>query len=326
MAGVKTNSNSITAILVNKLNYKKSGFRASILKQWNLPDDISFGDGTHCPSKIPEMNGNEVDIIGEAEGKTVLILEVKANLNESLQPSQEKGGAYEKTVNTYSNIKLKYIVPDGYRHLDELPEKSDKIEIITWSKIYEIAKENDNTGFTEQIEYFIQSQFHTNDLLLDKGDVAMPLSPTIIGQVESLYLKIDKLMEEFAKDGSSQIKKQKESNCHKDLGWWYDFKDREEPKSVWIGIGNVEKSKSSFFMCVWIPKDEKPKYEFNGEEDKDYFLEQQANGEDFYIPITEEDNGIPEFLYSETAGDQQKKFNRLIRDNISKLLKMLGKE
>lgn len=40
MAGIKTNSNSITAILVEKLNYKKSGFRTAILKLWNLPDDI----------------------------------------------------------------------------------------------------------------------------------------------------------------------------------------------------------------------------------------------------------------------------------------------
>ena len=44
MAGIKTNSNSITAILVEKLNYKKSGFRTAILKLWNLPDDIVFID------------------------------------------------------------------------------------------------------------------------------------------------------------------------------------------------------------------------------------------------------------------------------------------
>ena len=42
MAGIKTNSNSITAILVERLNYKKSGFLTAILKLWNLPDDIFF--------------------------------------------------------------------------------------------------------------------------------------------------------------------------------------------------------------------------------------------------------------------------------------------
>lgn len=460
----KTNSNSITAILINKLNYRKSGFRTEILKKWNLTGDLVFHDGTH--SSVPGLDGTKPDIIGKIGEKICVIIEVKANLHEPLQESQKKNGRYEQFVND-SDRHLIYIVPDGYEHIDELPDVNSKIHIFKWSKIYEIAKEYDNTGFTDQIDYFVESQFPKSGSVLSKGDATIFLSPSIIGQVnrlynekkdlvdefsksnsslfynyeydclgwscgvdnkrkyvwiglctvkgfecsfficiwikdgnaedykldgyeemknyfldqkesgvdiyipirgdninfiknyfkgklkdvkleyfdelinsndsggekdikpldiervESLYLKINELMGNFEKNGSTPIKKQSKFKCHQDLGWWYDFKDRGEPKSVWIGIGNVEKSKSSFFMCVWIPEDEKSKYEFNGEEDKDYFLDH--NGEDFYIPITEEDNGIPEFLYSETADDQQKKFNKLMSDNINKLLKMLGK-
>ncbi len=319
----KTNSNSITAILVNKLNYKKSGFRATILKQWELPDDIFFYDGTHSTINISGINGKKPDIIGNSGGKTYVLIEVKVNLKEDLQQSQKEGKEYECSVNKNENLKLIYIIPDGYTHSDELPKESKKIQIVSWSKIYEIAKENDNTGFTEQIDYFVESQFHTNDSLLSKGDVAMFLSPSIIGQVNSLYNRIEKLMEEFSEKDSSPIKKQSNSNCHQDFGWWYDFKHGEKPKSVWIGIGAVEKSESSFFMCVW---DKESNFELKGEKDEDYFLESVEGGSDIYIPITDENNEIPEFLYSETVDDQQEKFNELMSSNIEKLLRMLGKK
>lgn len=318
----KTNSNSITAILVNKLNYKKSGFRAAILKLWGLPDDIRFKDGTHCPTNIPEMEGTEVDIIGETGTKIVLLLEVKASLNEPLQDSQGKHGEYKNTVNAHSEIKLKYIIPDGYRHFDELSKESYQIEIITWSKMYEIAKEYDNTGFTEQIDCFVESQFHTNDLLLSKGDVAMFLSPSIIGQVNVLYSRIKRLMEGFVSFNNIKLKYKKD--C--ELGWYYGFEEKKYrintkgSEDVWIGLCEMNNSKYTFFMAPWGINTLE-----NYEEKKDFFIENQKNGSQIYIPITEENNGIPEFLYSETADDQQKKFNKLMSHNIEKLLNMLGK-
>lgn len=48
MAGTKTNSNSMTAILVVALNNKRSSFRNEFLKLIDLKEDnLIFYDGTH---------------------------------------------------------------------------------------------------------------------------------------------------------------------------------------------------------------------------------------------------------------------------------------
>ena len=90
MAGTKTNSNSITAILINKLNYKKSGFRAAMLDYLGkLPNDTVFMDGTHSTINLPEIGNKEVDIVGISDSKYVILLEIKANLSEDIQESQK---------------------------------------------------------------------------------------------------------------------------------------------------------------------------------------------------------------------------------------------
>lgn len=323
MASIKTNSNSITAIFVDKLNYKKSGFRAKILKLWNLPDNTIFIDGTHSLSKIPEMENKEVDIIGKVNSKIVIMIEVKANLNEDLQDSQKTHGQYAKTVSKHKDIKLKYIIPDGYYHLYELPKESEQIQIITWTKIYEIAKEHDNTGFTEQIDYFVENNFNTNDLLLNKGDIAMFLSPSIIGKVNSLYSKIKHLTEGFVKNNEQIIFG---NGKQEDFGWWYNLKKGKKSKTVWIGLCELgEIPKCSFFIYTWIETKEisklkNDKYK-NGE---DFIIEEYETGADVYIPITDEDSEIPVFLFSENAEEQQKKFNELMSYNINKFFTILN--
>ena len=72
MAKTKTNSNSITAILINKLNYKKSGFRFAMLEKWNLPNDTIFTDCTHSTINCIEMGDEEVDIVGISNSEYVI--------------------------------------------------------------------------------------------------------------------------------------------------------------------------------------------------------------------------------------------------------------
>ena len=118
---------------------------------------------------------------------------------------EKANGQYENTVKNHRDIKLKYIIPDGYYHQNELPKESEQIQIVNWSKIYEIAKETDNTGLTEQINYFVESNFNQNDLVLTKGDIAMFLLPSIIGKVISLDSKIENLLAEFVKQNQKSI-------------------------------------------------------------------------------------------------------------------------
>lgn len=80
MPGTRTNSNSITAILINKLNNKKSGFRFAMLEKWGLPANTIFKDGTHSTIYFPEMENKEVDIVGMSNSEYVILIEIKANL------------------------------------------------------------------------------------------------------------------------------------------------------------------------------------------------------------------------------------------------------
>lgn len=324
MAGIKTNSNSITAILVEKLNYKKSGFRNEMLKFWNLPDKMIFIDGTHSTSRLPEMENKEVDIIGTVGSKILLLLEIKANRNETLQDSQSKNGQYVKTVECHKEIQLKYIIPDGYYHISEMPDETEQIKIYTWSKIYEIAKETDNTGLTDQINYFVENNFNSNDMLFNKGEVAMFLTPAIIGKVNTLYTKTQKLMNEFIKNNGTLIS-QKADNQY-ELGWWYTLKKDNKQIDVWIGFYSLkELPQNSFFIYLWAEADNLPEFKStNYIVNTDYVYFEYENGDDVWVPITEKNSEIQEFLFAENAEEQQSKFDKIMKYNINKFFDIIS--
>ena len=318
MAGNKTNSNSITAILVNRLNYKKSGFRAKMLKEWELPYSTLFRDGTHSSLNFPEMKGKQVDIVGwdTDKNKENILIEIKANLDEDIQDSQRENGQYQETANK-NKIPLKYIVPDRYYHQNELPQESELIKVIRWSEIYNFAKEYDDTGFTEIIETFVQNDFNNNtlDLVFNKGEVAMFLSPEIIGHVDSLVSKLNYLLSKFtSEEVSIQNSKQTEK-----LGQWCNITYRKTTKRIWIGLYflNVDDAKKySFYMYMYqkgiTTKKTNHKFFTFGE------------GE-IYIPITSSDDNrdFLTFILSENAEDQQKEFNRLMEHNIKKFFEIV---
>ena len=95
----RTNSNSITSILIFALNNKKSPFRNKILKEKfgiESNENLCFYDGTHNPLLIHEMKNKQVDIYAREIGKhkVTMMIEIKANLQETLQKSQGKKGEY----------------------------------------------------------------------------------------------------------------------------------------------------------------------------------------------------------------------------------------
>ena len=151
----RTNSNSITSILIFALNNKKSPFRNKILKEKfgiEQNENLCFYDGTHTPLMLPEMKNKQVDIYAREIGKhkVTLMIEIKANLPERLQNSQRKKGEYSKVSKNYE-IPLFYIIPRQYYHREEIPKG-----IIEWEEILEIAETcKDKTGLSEQIRNFV---------------------------------------------------------------------------------------------------------------------------------------------------------------------------
>ena len=151
----RTNSNSITSILIFALNNKKSPFRNKILKEKfgiELNENLCFYDGTHNPLLIPEMKNKQVDIYAREIGKhkVTLMIEIKANLHEILRKPQGKKGEY-LMVSEHYGIPLFYIIPRQYYHKEGIPKG-----IIEWEEILEIAEAcKDKTGLSEQIRNFV---------------------------------------------------------------------------------------------------------------------------------------------------------------------------
>ena len=151
----RTNSNSITSILIFALNNKKSPFRNKILKEKfgiESNENLCFYDGTHNPLLIHEMKNKQVDIYAREIGKhkVTMMIEIKANLQETLQKSQGKNGEYAIVSDHYA-IPLFYIIPRQYYHKEGIPKR-----IIEWEEILEIAEAcKDKTGLSEQIRNFV---------------------------------------------------------------------------------------------------------------------------------------------------------------------------
>lgn len=313
MAENKTNSNSITAILVTKLNNKKSGFRSKILSEWEIPDDTIFYDGTYTTLPFKEMGNAHVDIVGRSKTNVVIMIEVKANIGEELQKSQGKGKEYEKTAKN-NPIKLKYIIPEGYAHEENLPKRSEMIKIIKWSWIYEIAKEYDNTGFCNDIEYFVENDFGTIDLLLTKSEVAVFLSPETIKKVSDLDNDFITFMREYV---NTNIEWKRD--LVDGLGWKYKFKEKE----IWIGFAEIEEDTNHSLFIYYYNRNaftsESLCKEFK--EGKDYFL--KNDNHDIWIPIVEKNGNIPEFLYEKNDENSKYKFKNLMDFNLKRFLCIL---
>ncbi len=339
MGSNKTNSNSITSILVEKLNNQKSGFRYNMLKKWNitkdgktleLDDEIKFEDGTNKQTPIDEMGNKKVDIIGRSGNKIKVLIEIKAGNRERLQKSQKKNGEYDLTAQAHSDIKFVYIIPDEYEDRDLIPSR---MEICKWSEIYIIALEFDNTGFAEQIKFFVENNY--SNPILSKGDVIMYLNPNIIEHVLSLNSKITYLMEKFVATHDYLIEKCASRDMTDNLAYRYDIliQDKrripgiEKIEYVWIGLGSPEEDKNCSFFISFGLKDEKPISLKDNENpaSPDYYQEawKDGPGHNYDFPIKTKDGNPPMFLFDTDAETQQRNFDELLEYNILKVLDYL---
>ena len=154
----RTNSNSITSLLVAALN-EESEFRTQALDllskkiRRKISNEVCFYDSTHSPLLYKQMNGTEIDIIARIPGKhkPEMMIEVKAAAGETLQDSQSIGGEYENTSKDH-NIPLVYIIPENYIHKEELPKIAVK---IYWENLLN-GIENFNVKFDQQIRNFVE--------------------------------------------------------------------------------------------------------------------------------------------------------------------------
>ena len=156
----KTNSNSITSILIYELN-NNALFKNAMLNIFNekskefIPDDVFFYDGTHSPLKLKTMGTKEVDIYARIPGKykIYLMIEVKAGIYEDLQTSQMKNGEYQKTSKE-EDIPLFFIIPKAYAHRND--ENFIHENNIEWEEILKIAKDTGNDKIINQIHNFVE--------------------------------------------------------------------------------------------------------------------------------------------------------------------------
>lgn len=271
MGGNKTNSNSITSILVEKLNNRKSGFRYIMIKEWNstiggatLGDDTFFVDGTYRKLPFDEMGDCRVDIVGYSGGKEEVLIEIKAGCKEELQYSQIKNGVYDKTASKY-RLKLFFIIPDKYEHQNNLPVNPKNYK---WSEIYNIALEYDNTGLADQIKFFVEKTLVPEKL--KEGEVITCCEPTTIENVLGKYKRIKGFMGEFVKRNKDLIKYDNRRG-KKHFGMHYKIinpsNKQQVLEDVWIGLLSLEDFIKQKFPYIY----------------RDQTLQEIATDNDFFI-------------------------------------------
>ncbi len=291
MPPTKTNSNSITSIFIYALNNKKSGFREAMLKRFrdikktngdkfDIPEDIVFHNGSFKSLALKEMNGTKIDIYGLSGINNVpkIMIEIKANLEEDLQDTQNDKGAYRNTARAY-NIPLVYIIPNKYIHENKLPkseEKTDKkneliVTKIYWSEVRDIARNYDNTGLDNQIETFVQLIDNDGeDLLFTKNELALIISPNLIWETYEYIFKFKTCIKNYTG------KKSKEHNNQYGIGYSYD------DDKYWLGLIPSHDEKQYFFSLC-ISADKIKKQDFKKPNDI-YF-----DGEYYYCPYKSKD-------------------------------------
>lgn len=261
----KTNSNSMTGILINALNNQESQFRNKILSELGkkVPKEAVFYDGTHSPLLYPEMNRNEIDIVARIPGKhkPVLMIEVKVNQNENLQPSQNANGEYKKTAEKHE-IPLVYIIPKNYTHKASIPKIA---KIIEWEKILFLAASNRELDFANQIENFVE--ISSMDTILEKNEIALLSLPNLLQEMKTVKDNTLKVIEEVLKKNKRVY--HPEENQY-GAGFYYNYMGNE----LFIGFNPAAENEN--FFALDIPETEK-----NIEFENDLYFEEGW----YYVPV-----------------------------------------
>ena len=266
----RTNSNSITSILVVALNNENNNesennkFRKEMLdlffgkKRNKRLDNVKFYDCTHSPLLYEEMGGTEIDIIARIPGqhKPVMMIEVKASIGETLQDSQVAEGAYENTANKHE-IPLVYIIPKNYIHKDKLPKNSKdkpklKVKIILWEDIKKHISDMD-VSFEKQIEQFVETYSDNNDL--SNEEKALLKDKELLIQIYNF--KKEKL--DMIKAVLDKKKRRISPSPQEDqwgVGFYYSYKNydqflkKRQQNDYFIGFNPYYKDDKFFALCI----------------------------------------------------------------------------
>ena len=184
MAGTKTNSNSMTAILVVALNNKRSSFRNEFLKLIDLKEDnLIFYDGTHTSIEYQEINGKEVDVVGRIDGKTSFLMEIKVGIYESLQASQAKHGEY-----AYAAL---YPIGDFSKFVGN----KEKGSLYVFSFIYDEDKHYLNRGYYEVIWGGQQRRTYDAEAVIERVKAAEHAKATLVADSLQRAVLVDSLIQ-----------------------------------------------------------------------------------------------------------------------------------
>ena len=308
MAGTKTNSNSMTAILVVALNNKRSSFRNEFFKLVGLEEkNITFYDGTHTSIEYSEINGKEVDIVGRLDGKTSFLMEIKVGISEPLQTSQAKDGEYETVFKEHSDKvkKLVYLIPTGYIHEKSLPESA---VIVYWEDVYSIANEYDNTGLENYIKEFVELSLWEESNLLSKGEFFMLINQKAFVDAFSLSKKILRLNQCYL-DYKKYYFKGNQDNLS-GIGTYFSMTEKESG-NFYLGL-NPQISNHKYFFSIAIYKDQQI--------DADISKMNTFQDEEGYTYFSfEDDENYQAFCISEDEDEQQEIYFRMIDNILCKL-------
>ena len=267
----KTNSNSITSILIYELNNNEL-FKKEMLKVFreksksDIPENILFYDGTHSPLKIKTMGEKEVDIYARVPGKykIYLMIEVKAGINEDLQNSQKIGGEYWKTSKT--GIPLFFIIPRAYTH------KNDKKYIhennIDWEDILKIANNCGNDKMVSQINNFVE---------ITEGDAELNDESCVIKKIAKIedYIEERKKSKDLLDRSLRKINDKKFSETQYEFGYYWNN------NTYFFGFNDLDKN---YILSLDITENTQ-NTELGKEEFDFYFLEGW-----YFIPLKKLNN------------------------------------
>lgn len=272
----KTNSNSITSILTVALNSSTTEFRRKMIElfektiQRKISDTIIFYDCTHTSLLYKEMKGKEVDIIARTPGvhKPVMMIEIKANIGETLQDSQKEGGEYQKT-STEHKIPLIYIIPKNYIHKNELPNKAKK---IYWETI---LKHTDKISITfdTQINQFVE--ISEDDTCLSTEEKSLLQNNNLLVKIYEFKEKVLHILKEALESNKRNIDYREESPWG--VGFYYSFKKQ----NYFIGFNPyfAENNNDNFFALDI--QETSHNFELGDRKDNPLYFEEGY----YYVPI-----------------------------------------
>ncbi len=235
----RTNSNSMTGLLITALNSENSDFRkyfANLLKI-EIPANTIFLDGTHQPLLYKEMNEKQVDIIARVPGKRkpILMIEVKTNIDEDLQESQGKNNEYEETASKYK-IPLIYIFPKYYGHREEIPDIAIKIE---WEEILDIAR-NTPINLGEMIENFVDI---SEENILSKEERELLTNQSLI---KELLETKECVLEELKQNLPTKQSQRSLKTSQYEVGYEYKYNEDD----FFIGFNPCRDDEYFFSLCI----------------------------------------------------------------------------